>query len=80
MGFRLVVFALGGLETSVQLFGCQLKLAPMGSLTTAITFTFVYIGMLMIWRARFKKGYSFLAWCGLCPGSRKVFDHGLPGK
>jgi len=64
VGFRLVAFALGGLETSVQLFGQQLKLAPMGSLATAVTFTFFYIAMLMIWKARFKKEYGLLAYGG----------------
>jgi hypothetical protein len=64
VGFRLVAFALGGLDTSVQVFGCELLLAPMGALATAITFTFFYIAMLMIWKARFKKGYGSLALCG----------------
>ena len=64
MGFRLVAFALGGLETSVQMFGCQLRIAPMGSLATAITFTLFYIAMLMIWKARFKKEYGLLAYGG----------------
>jgi hypothetical protein len=64
VGFRLVAFALGGLETSVQLFGCDLLIAPMGALATAITFTFFYICMLMIWKARFGKNYGYLALCG----------------
>jgi hypothetical protein len=64
VGFRLVAFALGGLETSVQLLGRRLMLAPMGSLATAVTFTLFYVAMLMIWKERFKKKYGFLAWCG----------------
>jgi len=48
----------------VQLFGQQLKLAPMGSLATAVTFTLFYIAMLMIWKARFKKEYGLLAYGG----------------
>jgi hypothetical protein len=39
-------------------------IAPMGALATAITFTFFYIIMLMIWKARFKKEYGYLALCG----------------
>ena len=62
VGFRLVAFAMGGLETSISLFGQQLKLAPMGSLATAITFTFFYIALLMIWKARFKKNYGGIAY------------------
>jgi len=64
VGFRLIAFFLGGLETSVQMFGCELLIAPMGALATAITFTFFYIVMLMIWKERFKKGYGFWALCG----------------
>lgn len=64
VGFRLVAFALGGLETSVQLFGCELLIAPMGALATAVTFTFFYIIMLMIWKDRFKKEYGPLALFG----------------
>ena len=64
VGFRLVAFACGGLETSVDLFGARLLIAPMGSLATAVTFTFFYIIMLMIWKVRFAKKYGFLALCG----------------
>ncbi len=64
VGFRLVAFALGGLEASVQLLGRRLMLAPMGALATAVTFTFFYVAMLMIWKERFKKEYGPLAWCG----------------
>jgi hypothetical protein len=64
VGFRLVAFALGGLDTSVQLFGCELLIAPMGALATSVTFTFFYIAMLMIWKTRFKKEYSYLALFG----------------
>jgi len=64
VGFRLVAFALGGLETGVRLLGRQLLLAPMGALATAVTFTLFYIAMLMIWKARFKKEYGLLAWAG----------------
>ena len=62
VGFRLVAFALGGLETSVTVFGRELKLAPMGSLATAITFTLFYIGILMLWQARFNKHYGVIAY------------------
>ena len=79
-GFRLVAFALGGLDTSVQVFGCELLIAPMGALATAITFTFFYISMLMIWKERFKKEYGVSGLIWVCPGSGEVFDHGLPGK
>ena len=61
VGFRVVAYALGGLEASVTIFGQQLTLAPMGAQATAITFTFFYAIMVMIWHARFNKEYG---WCG----------------
>ena len=62
VGFRLVAYALNGLETSVIVFGQQLRIAPMGSLATAITFTFFYIIMIMIWKEHFHKSYGWLGY------------------
>ncbi len=78
VGFRLVAFALGGLETSVQLFGCKLLIAPMGALATAITYTFFYICMLVILKARFKKGYSFWALCGFALAAARFLIMACP--
>ena len=61
VGFRVVAFALGGLEASIECFGYQLKLAPMGALATAITFTFFYVILIMIWHERFGKRYGILS-------------------
>ncbi|MEI6126377.1 MAG: hypothetical protein WCQ99_07470 [Pseudomonadota bacterium] len=59
VGFRLVAFALGDIGTSVHVFGRQLLLAPMGSLATAVTFTFFYVIMIMVWKERFNKTYGW---------------------
>ena len=62
VGFRLVAFAFGDIGTSVNIFGRQLKLAPMGTLATAITFTFFYVIMIMVWKERFSKSYGWFCW------------------
>jgi hypothetical protein len=62
VGFRLVAYALGGLETSVHIFGQQLRIAPMGSLATAITFTFFYIILIMVWKEHFNKSYGWFCY------------------
>ena len=62
VGFRLVAFGLGGIETGVAVFGRELKLAPMGSLATAITFTFFYVILLFAWRERFGKPLGIIGW------------------
>lgn len=58
VGFRVVAFAMGGLDASVQIAGREVRLAPMGALATAITFTFFYVILMMVWRERFGKPYS----------------------
>lgn len=60
VGFRVVAFALGGLDAAISLFGREIKIAPMGALATAITFTFFYVVLIMIWRERFDKSYGVL--------------------
>ena len=60
VGFRVIAFALGGLDAAITIFGRELKLAPMGALATAITFTFFYVMLIMIWRERFDKPYGIL--------------------
>ena len=60
VGFRVVAFSLGGLDAAIGLFGREIKIAPMGALATAITFTFFYVVLIMIWRERFDKSYGVL--------------------
>ena len=62
VGFRVVAFAMGGFDVSVNVFGNQLLLAPMGSLATAITFTIFYVLMVMMWSARYNKPYGGLGY------------------
>ena len=56
VGFRVLAYALGGLEAHPTLVG-------MGALATAITVTFFYVLMLDVWRLRFNKklgGFEYL--------------------
>jgi len=55
VGFRVVAYALGGLEANPTLVG-------LGALSTAYTVTLFYMLMLDIWRRRFNKP---LGWFGL---------------
>ena len=59
VGFRVLAFILGGLESSLPIMGLQISLVGLGALMTAITVTFFYILMLETWRVRFKKQYSW---------------------
>ena len=62
VGFRVVAYAMGGLDVSVNFFGNSLLLAPMGSLATAITFTIFYVLIVMMWSARYNKPYGGLGY------------------
>ena len=69
VGFRVLAYALGGLETDISVLGLQLGLVGVGALATAITVTFFYVLMLEIWRARFDKAYG---WFGFLLFVRRV--------
>ena len=62
VGFRVLAYALGGLEKSVTVFGREVGLVGAGALSTAITVTFFYILILVVWSRRFEKP---LGWLGI---------------
>ena len=55
VGFRVLAYAQGGLDSTSTLVG-------LGALATAVTVTFFYVLMLMIWQRRYDKPYG---WFGL---------------
>jgi len=60
VGFRVLAYALGGLETEMSILGLQLGLVGLGALATGVTVTLFYVLMLEIWRARFDKPYGWI--------------------
>jgi hypothetical protein len=59
VGFRVLAYSQGDLNATFTLFGGQVGLVGLGALSTAITVTFFYVIMLMIWRERFDKPYGW---------------------
>ena len=59
VGFRVLAYSMDGLESTVTLFGRQVGLVGLGALSTAVTVTFFYALMLVIWHRRFRKSYSW---------------------
>lgn len=55
VGFRVLAFALGGLEAKPVILGTPLSLVGLGALATAITVTLFYVLMLDAWRLRYGK-------------------------
>ena len=62
VGFRVVAFALGGLDTSFTIGGKSWNLAGLGSMATSWTFTAFYVCMVFMWRSRFSEKLGVLAW------------------
>jgi len=61
VGFRVVAYALGGLQAHPVLVG-------LGALSTAYTVTLFYMLMVDIWRLRFNKSLGFFGWALLAAG------------
>lgn len=59
VGFRVWAYALGGLESTMMIFGRQVSLVGAGALATAVTVTLFYILMLELWRVRFNQRYGW---------------------
>lgn len=55
VGFRVVAYALGNIETRINFTGLSLGLVGLGALSTAITVTFFYMLILFLWQDRFNK-------------------------
>jgi hypothetical protein len=55
VGFRVLGYAVGNLETTVTLMGAGFGLVGVGALATAVTVTFFYVLVLEVWRARYSR-------------------------
>ena len=72
VGFRVVAYALGGLEANPLWVG-------LGALATAITVTIFYVLMLEIWRVRFDRKYGWFEYLLLASVSARFIVMALPG-
>jgi hypothetical protein len=59
VGFRVWAYAAGGLESTVAVLGREVGLVGLGALATAITVTFFYVLMVVMWHERFHKPYGW---------------------
>jgi hypothetical protein len=74
VGFRVLAFALGDLETTFQIFGAEVGLVGLGVLSTSVTVTLFYVAMLFTWRERFGRQ---LGWLGALAIAAAVVRLGL---
>lgn len=62
VGFRVWAYAAGGLANTVTILGQPVGLVGLGALATAVTVTFFYVLMLMVWHERYAQPYG---WFGM---------------
>jgi hypothetical protein len=62
VGFRVLAYAMGGLDTSAAIAGLRLPLVGVGALATAVTVTILYAILLDIWRLRFRGRFTAAWW------------------
>jgi hypothetical protein len=62
VGFRVLAYAIGDLNTMVSIFSIEMGLVGLGALATAVTVTFFYMLMLVVWHARFGKPYGWFGY------------------
>jgi hypothetical protein len=68
VGFRVLAYALGGLEAQPIVLGIPISLVGIGALATAITVTFFYMLMVDVWRLRYNKPLGGAGWFLLAMG------------
>jgi hypothetical protein len=73
VGFRVLAYALGGLETTLNIAGVEIGLVGLGALSTGITVTLFYILMLMIWHERFRTPYGWFGYLLFIVSSIRLF-------
>jgi hypothetical protein len=79
VGFRVWAYALGSLESQVQLFGRSFTLTGVGALMTAVTVTFFYVLMLELWRVRFQRTYGWFEYLLIAAAGIRLVLMALPG-
>ncbi len=59
VGFRVLAYAQGDLGSTISVGDRELALVGLGALATAVTVTFFYLLMLMIWQRRYERPYGW---------------------
>jgi hypothetical protein len=72
VGFRVLAYASGNLESTISLFGREVGLVGLGALATAVTVTIFYMLMLVIWHRRYDKAYGWFGWLLFAAGIARL--------
>lgn len=78
VGFRVLAFAGGGLEQRLNVGGLEVGLVGAGALATAVTVTFFYAGLVLIWQRRFAQPLGVWGWVLLAAGVIRLVVMAFP--
>ncbi len=79
VGFRVVAFAKGGIDTTIAFMGTQWYLVSLGAIATAWTFTVFYVCMIFMWQKRYNKPFGAIAWIVIALAVARSIIMLLPG-
>jgi len=79
VGFRVLAYALGGLEAKPVVLGVPVSLVGLGALATALTVTVFYVLVLDTWRLRYQKVYGAFEYFLLAVTVLRFVIMALPG-
>jgi hypothetical protein len=79
VGFRVLAYALGGLDATLNIADLEIGLVGLGALSTAITVTFFYVLLLFIWQERFDHPLGWLGWLLIASAAVRLVVMALPG-
>ena len=79
VGFRVIGYLLGGLNTQVNILGSSMSLAGLGTLTTSFTVTVFYMLLVYVWQKRFQQSSNGLTSFLLATGLFRLILMALPG-
>lgn len=79
VGFRVLGYILGGLDTQVNLLGSTMSLAGLGTLTTSFTVTLFYMILVFVWLKRYQRVSNGLTSLLLAAGLFRLIMMALPG-
>jgi len=78
VGFRVLAYALGDLEFSLDIAGLRVGLIGLGALATALTVTWFFVLMLYAWSARFRKPFGWFQYALLAAAAVRLVLMTLP--
>jgi len=79
VGFRVLAYALGGLEAKPVVLGLPISLVGLGALATAVTVTIFYMLLLDVWRLRFHKSFGWFEYFLFAVAAARFVIMALPG-